>query len=633
MKSIAPKPSDSGNAFQRVIPKRQKASNACETCRERKAKCIFRAGSTACDVCIKYETDCTLNPESDMRKKGSLKRKLEELESTQKTLLRLVGSLQDSSHDEATTLFNLIRSKAGLEEIESYMDRQTALLQTDDTAVSSETSYPTGASHRALDIQRLIDIPNYQIPAKPWTSVTDDNELVCHLVSVFFTWIDTFYNFVEKEAFMRDANLGDLQSQFCSPFLVNCILAIACMHSDYLEAYADPSDPNSKGLHFYEEAKRQYQEIEGLVDIPTIQGIGISIVFEALQGKDKVSWMYVGQITGMVEHYEATHAITMSPQSRAVNTALWGAYNVVNLAGMCLMKGHDIAIPNRPRLTSSHDRMNDTWLPYPRQDDPTPAHTSCMVNSFRDLSVINSEAIKILFDNNVKHQRPDLGAAISHIYDKLEKWRSTLPECMQLENANTPHILCLHMFYHTILMIVWGHLKYPVNTEETNEESISPEDAKKICIDSAHSVLRILQTQRSAWGIDYANPTLLHWLSISLFTLLEELDDLGNRNAFIELCVMSRLISRKSVIMKGILRMLQGSAKQNNISLPVEVDALFVEFEDKIWNKEGKRKFRSLYPNLISMHKTGGDRSVEDSEMESFLNKWNKLNIEEEAGV
>ncbi|KAL4875847.1 hypothetical protein BJY04DRAFT_210970 [Aspergillus karnatakaensis] len=579
------------------------ASSACETCRERKTKCMFREESPACDTCIKYETDCTLNPESDMRKKGSLKRKLEELESTQKTLLRLVNSLQDSSHDEATTLFNLIRSKAGLEEIESYMDQQTALSQADnDTAESSESSFPTGASRRALDIKRLVDIPIYQIPAKPWTSVTDDNELVSHLASLFFAWFDPFYNFIEKEAFMRDVSKGDTQSQFCSPFLVNCILAIGSMHSDYIEAYADSSDPNSKGLHSYEEPKRHYQEIEGLVDIPTIQGIGISIV----------SWMYVGQVSGMIEQYEATHPTTVDTQTNAVNTAIWGAYNVIHLAGMSLMKGHDIAIPDRPRLSYSHDRLDDTWLPYPRQDDPRPAHTSCMVNSFRDLSLINSDGIKTLFDNN--------------------NWRSTLPECMQLGNANTPHILCLHMFYHTIIMIVWGHLKYPGQTDDTNEGSISPEHAKKICIDSAHSVLRILQNQRSTWGLDYASPTILHWLSISLFTLLEELDDLGHRNSFIKLCVMSRLVSRKYPIMKGILRILQGSAQQSNISLPAEADALFVEFEDQIWIKEGKRKFRSLYPNLISMHKTGGDRSVEDSEMESFLNKWDRLNLEEEGG-
>ncbi|GKZ19803.1 hypothetical protein AbraIFM66951_010779 [Aspergillus brasiliensis] len=47
-------------------------------------------------------------------------------------------------------------------------------------------------------------------------------------------------------------------------FWVNCILTEACFYSDHPEAYADPTDRNSKGLHFYEEAKRWYDRVDGI---------------------------------------------------------------------------------------------------------------------------------------------------------------------------------------------------------------------------------------------------------------------------------------------------------------------------------------------------------------------------------
>ena len=50
-------------------------------------------------------------------------------------------------------------------------------------------------------------------------------------------------------------------------------------HSDYPEAYADPDDLNSKGAHFYEEARRHYEKVEGQLDVPTLQGSGVMYVW------------------------------------------------------------------------------------------------------------------------------------------------------------------------------------------------------------------------------------------------------------------------------------------------------------------------------------------------------------------
>jgi hypothetical protein len=61
--------------------------------------------------------------------------------------------------------------------------------------------------HSRITLEKLCDIPLVQVPAKPWTAVTDDGQLVSHLVSLYFTW--------------------DNPSEFCTPLLVNSVLAMA----------------------------------------------------------------------------------------------------------------------------------------------------------------------------------------------------------------------------------------------------------------------------------------------------------------------------------------------------------------------------------------------------------------------
>lgn len=82
---------------------------------------------------------------------------------------------------------------------------------------------------RILDAKRLSDQPLFQVPAKPWTSVVSDNDFVSHLISLWLTWFHPFSNWVDRDRFVYDMQTGLLGAKYCSPFLVNAILAYACV--------------------------------------------------------------------------------------------------------------------------------------------------------------------------------------------------------------------------------------------------------------------------------------------------------------------------------------------------------------------------------------------------------------------
>ena len=78
-----------------------------------------------------------------------------------------------------------------------------------------------------ISIAALTEIPPIQVPASPWTNVTNDDNAVSHLVSVYFTWSHHAYASLDREVFVRHMASKDLGSPFCSPFLVNAMLMSA----------------------------------------------------------------------------------------------------------------------------------------------------------------------------------------------------------------------------------------------------------------------------------------------------------------------------------------------------------------------------------------------------------------------
>jgi hypothetical protein len=181
------------------------------------------------------------------------------------------------------------------------------------------------------------------------------------------------------------------------------------------------------------------------------------------------------------------------------------------------------------------------------------------------------------------------------------------------------------MYYHTTIMVLFGLLKNPPKSSE-RAGLISPEEARETCIDSALRVAHMIRMHRTKWGIEYISATAMHWVAIALFTLLDNLNEPRSRGAFVELCFVARVFSRRWILAKGILRMIHITAKQMNIQLPTETDTLLDDFSAKVWDagKDG-RCFSSAYPNfiLLSQRVSGLGGSFDDPiDMDEWLAKW-----------
>lgn len=204
------------------------------------------SGNPPCQNCLKNHIECTVDRSNDKRRKSVVKRKLETLEDRKDLLLNLVRTIRDSGDRRTLQLLDLVRSNASLAEIKFHLNdhHNDWPRVAPDHGMKKEPGFFNirGSSHHlrpsespstetanAFDPQSLADIPLFDLPASPWTTVVRDAETVSRLVSLWFTWFHPFLNWLDRDLFLRDMKSGDLGAQFCSPFLVNAMLAVACV--------------------------------------------------------------------------------------------------------------------------------------------------------------------------------------------------------------------------------------------------------------------------------------------------------------------------------------------------------------------------------------------------------------------
>ena len=185
-------------------------------------------GDLPCSNCSATNKSCQYDPTQDGRRKQGRKRRVDELELRSQVLEKLLHSLKNSSSSNSSQLLDLIRQDASLGEILEFLDSHPGTDLNEARATLSpgpQNDHP----RRMLTLTELTDSPTVKVPAAPWTSVTKDDFFVSHLVSAYFSWYHWYYHNFDDKLFVDAMAAGNLDSLWCSPFLVNAILGMGCV--------------------------------------------------------------------------------------------------------------------------------------------------------------------------------------------------------------------------------------------------------------------------------------------------------------------------------------------------------------------------------------------------------------------
>lgn len=188
-----------------------------------------------CSNCLKTGTECIYDQAQDGRRRAARKRSVEELELKRDALDTILDAFRQSDDASVQTLLSMIKNNVPLDDIIQYALVHTENLNMSDiplaslTATSSTSTDSRNSRRSVLSINALCDTPTIRVLASPWTSVTDDNDLVSHLISTYFAWYHPAYPCVIQDLFVEAMNSQELGTIFCCPLLVNSMLAIACV--------------------------------------------------------------------------------------------------------------------------------------------------------------------------------------------------------------------------------------------------------------------------------------------------------------------------------------------------------------------------------------------------------------------
>ncbi|THC94082.1 hypothetical protein EYZ11_006452 [Aspergillus tanneri] len=561
-------PAPTGAIAGNGIPQRRKnVGTACLACKARKLKCT---GNSPCANCIKNGLECTLNQAADKRRRGHMKRKIDLLEDKEDLLIGLVGVLRETGNRRTITLLNLIRSNASLSEIRNYIDQELPEADLERTPELVEVCHrvqrlpqtESRSVRRILDAKRLSDIPRFRVPAQPWTAV-DDDDFVSHLVSLWFTWCHPFCNWIDRELFIRDM-------QTANPLQA---------YSDYPEAYAKAGDVSSRGSNFYDEAKRLLDKEEGRISLPTVQGLGVLWSCSLMTGRDRQGWIFRSQLAYSVQELAQNESV-QAPEADenafrmagVISHAHWGLFNIATVQALFQKKMPPIKPPAPVSLPPvRHEYEQDDWQPYPTFAERIQSHTDCLFNALCKLNLITYDLCRIFFRGDTEQSHVEMQRQTEAVHSRLRQWADHPPGCLKGSEIEAPHTLCLHMYYHVIIMTICSLSRAVFGTDHASQDELR--------LSSARNIAQLLHIHRTSWGVDRMLVHNIHWIATALFALVDRLDDPSNRNAFINICVTAKAFSRRWESSNTILRSLQATARERNIVLPTETDPLFAELE------------------------------------------------------
>lgn len=629
-----------------------------------------------------------------------MKRKIESLERDNAILHELMNQIRGGDDLEVRQIASLVRSNASLPEVHNSLIRlretaesthqrvnpvieqwhhttRTALLQDSHPQSRSQSQLPQPTvtaepASRVLSVNRLIDNPIHQVSASHWTTVTRDDHLVSHLVSLWATWNHFFPDGIVLEPFLRDLKAGNLDSPFCSPFLVSCILAAACPFSDYDEAKTTRGIASELMQSFVKEAKERLTQSQSTPSITNVQGLGVLYVVTSEMSQDRDGYHYAIQAATMGEELargrEGILKTAKSNEARkelafVLDTTCWGIFSATAASMSAWMRPQLLMQPKVPYPkpdSIEKDFYKTKWLPYPRSGIPQDIELYEVLQRYASLATLTAELTDELYGDRDDERRYLRGEVLKDLDIRLVFWHAKLPEHMKQASPESPAVTTLMMWYHGIALKLQRErvrhrlrARRPGNPEDDNDEGDEDDEDKRMYLDepsaknkisadarsdqdlarTALDIVDLCRSYRVRFEYSRLNCYMCQPCYLALYVLMEQNSERQYDNEITEICTSIRAMSRRFPFAFSLLHMTQIDLQQRGHELPSSVEKLFEEFEQldtASWMEKGSHN--SLYPSpQLGVGPYAGEDDSEattlPTTMSEFLKAFDKLRI------
>ncbi|KAH8430915.1 uncharacterized protein LDX57_008579 [Aspergillus melleus] len=181
------------------------------------------------------------------------------------------------------------------------------------------------------------------------------------------------------------------------------------------------------------------------------------------------------------------------------------------------------------------------------------------------------------------------------------------------------------MKYHAATATIFGFIKH---LPDPATPVISIDHARYLRHSAAQQIRDILSSHRSRWSTNWMPLNYAQYATLASFILLEGLHNEKSAEAFVDLCIILSALSRRWLLAKGMLRLLQLTAQLKSIALPPQTRGLFHEFSSKTWKIHDRKRLSSLYPNVAVT--VLGEKNLGEAELDLFIARWDDLDLSDD---
>lgn len=417
----------------------------------------------SCAACASvYGTECVYDPNSDHRRKGVYREKIDSMKARNSTLQILIEAILNAAEDDVPDVVRRIRNCDSLDVVaEALLKEESAANEDEDHGGVDDDDDDEYATHQPVEGERELarkmgelrvengnvrfiggtshliylgstepeapepesdDISPIEDPITSWSGVTKNRQLVIHLMNMYWNWHYPYFTTLSRSLFWKDFLNGRHRGQqrgtaYCSSLLVNTMLALGCHFTSVDGAFAAAGDSRTKGDHFFAEAKRliidndEYEKPR----LVTVQALALMSVREAGCGREAKGWVYSGMSFRMAQDIGLNldaGAITADKEQMdeqeidARRVTFWGVF----LFDKCWSNylGRLPLLPKSAYSVPKYDVFpqedSDLWSPYTDsgfdQSTKQPARTRAVGLELSKLCEISSDLLLFFYHPN-----------------------------------------------------------------------------------------------------------------------------------------------------------------------------------------------------------------------------------------
>ncbi|KAI9154761.1 Nitrogen assimilation transcription factor nirA [Paramyrothecium foliicola] len=502
--------------FTSVSQKRKLISAACEACRRRKSKCS--AERPTCDQCLKIGTDCVYETRETETVQQARRRKLDEAVFRSDAFEKLYQYLRTKTEDEAAVIVRKLREGIDIDSLLRHVEDGDLLLQVHlvpntfrnyelpyganfsslfnrpsnpyyHCTLSSGITFDSFGGQPEQEAALIQDVPDhdkpYYIPyhgariidariesikARDWTNVVCSDRTYRELIHNFFLYEHSFYPALHKDLFLDD--LANRRHQYCSPLLVNAVLASACHGCSSIMKRAEFWHPQTLHYQFLAEAKRLW-ELETQSKLTTIQAATILGRIYDTNCCDKASWAYFAQGFAMAREmklFDRTSVRRSKDMQKARDITAWGLFAFESMASFYYYQapsGDCPLLQSLPDPDEAAEYYGEIWVKYPLAQTLVPIRMGeCILANLRLQHLTYVIAVHLFPKVRNNNTRWSLDQA-RRFYSQLRAWYAELPSSFSPAELVFPPQILLLVQYYNILCTLFD----PFTTQTPRSES------------------------------------------------------------------------------------------------------------------------------------------------------------------